>query len=134
MRYGAPGDSGGRSGGTGIVSVNQGKSAARIASAWSPAASSADLPHPGLQGFEWVRCLTYRAATGPPKQGRATDQQGAAEAVRTGLDEALRWRTKRDRPLRVWLHDASDRSTDWRQRMPLVLVIGQDVPWPEGLG
>ncbi|QRE76182.1 hypothetical protein [Methylobacterium aquaticum] len=83
---------------------------------------------------DWVSNLTYPAATRLTKQGRATDKQGAAEAVRTGLEAALHWHIERDQPLRLCRHDAPDRATDWRQRLPLFLVAGRDVPWPKGWG
>ncbi len=83
---------------------------------------------------EWAWSLTYPAATRLVKQGRAKTKQEAAEAVRAGLDEALRWHAERGQPLLLWRHDAPNHATDWRQRVPLALVIGRDVPWPEGWG
>ncbi|AWB21264.1 hypothetical protein DA075_10360 [Methylobacterium currus] len=91
--------------------------------------------HPdGLGRREWVWSLTYPAATRLTKAGRAASKAEAVEAVRAGLDEALRWHAERDQPLLLWRDEKGpDPMTDWL-RGPLRLVIGQDVPWPEGWG
>jgi hypothetical protein len=89
--------------------------------------------HPdGLGQREWVWNLTYPAATRLTKAGRAKTKAEAAEAVRRGLDEALRWHAERGQPL---LLDRADKGPDPRLdwlRGPLCLIIGQDVPWPDG--
>ncbi|KMO33304.1 hypothetical protein VQ02_21140 [Methylobacterium variabile] len=89
--------------------------------------------HPGrLQGYEWVWSLTYPAVTGLPKQGRAKTKQDAADAVRAGLNDALRWHAERGEPLLLNRADAGpDPRRDW-MRPPVRIVVGQDVPWPEG--
>ncbi|UHC17837.1 hypothetical protein LRS73_08225 [Methylobacterium currus] len=90
--------------------------------------------HPdGLGRREWVWSLTYPAATRLTKAGRAASKAEAVEAVRAGLDEALRWHAERGQPLSLWRHGLTpEEQTDWRMREPLKLIIGRDVPWPEG--
>ena len=89
--------------------------------------------HPDhLQGHEWVWSLTYPAVTGLTKTGRARTEAEAADAVRAGLDEALRWHAERDQPLLLWRADrGSDPQLDWA-RGPVRIVVGRDVPWPDG--
>jgi len=89
--------------------------------------------HPDhIRGYEWVWCLTYPAATRLTKRGRAETKAEAAEAVCRGLEEALRWHVEREQPLLLWRDDKGpDPRLDWL-RGPLTLVIGRDVPWPEG--
>ncbi len=73
--------------------------------------------HDNARHGEWPWSLTYPAATRLVKQGRAKTKQEAAEAVRAGLDEALRWHAERGQPLLLWRHDAPNHATDWRQRV-----------------
>lgn len=91
--------------------------------------------HPdALRGHEWVWSLTYPAATRLQKQGRAASKAEAADAVRAGLDEALRWHSERGEPLLLNRADPGpDPRLDWL-RPPVRIVVGQDVPWPEGWG
>lgn len=88
--------------------------------------------HPDhLQGHEWVWSLTYPAVTGLTKTGRARTEAEAADAVRMGLDETLRWHAERDQPLLLWRADrGSDPRLDW-MRGPVRIVVGRDVPWLE---
>ncbi|WP_298967715.1 hypothetical protein [uncultured Methylobacterium sp.] len=85
----------------------------------------------GLREGQWGWNALYPAATGLLKGGRAKTKQEAVEAVRAALDQALRWHAERDTPLLLFPHDDPDPMTAW-QRGPLRIVVGQDVPWPEG--
>ena len=71
---------------------------------------------------------------GAAEAGRAASKAEAVDAVRRGLDEALRWHAERGQPLLLWRDDKGpDPRLDW-MRGPLSLVIGRDVPWPDGWG
>lgn len=89
--------------------------------------------HPDhTHGYEWVWSLTYQAATGLTKQGRSKTKEEAADAVRRGMDEALIWHAERGQPLLLRLDGESDTPhLDW-MRPPVRIVVGRDVPWPEG--
>lgn len=91
--------------------------------------------HPDhTHGLEWVWCLSYPAATRLQKQGRAKTKAEAVEAVRAGLDEALRWHVERGQPLLLRPdEDGPDPRLDW-QRPSVRIVIGRDVPWPKARG
>ncbi|WP_125901293.1 hypothetical protein [Methylobacterium indicum] len=91
--------------------------------------------HPDhIHGLEWVWSLTYPAATRITKQGRAKTKEEAAEAVRPSLDEALRWHVERGQPLLLTQDGhGPDPRRNW-MRPPVRIVVGQDVPWPEGWG
>lgn len=79
-----------------------------------------------LDGHEWVWSLTYPAATGLAKTGRAATKQEAADAVRAGLDAALRWHVERGQPLLLWRADrGSDPRLDW-MRPPVRVVAGRN--------
>ncbi len=89
--------------------------------------------HPDrTHGLEWVWNLTYPAATRLAKQGRAATKQAAADAVRRGLGEALRWHAERRQPLLLFQDgEGPDPRLDW-MRPPVRIVVGRDVPWPDG--
>lgn len=89
-----------------------------------------------LQGYEWVWSLIYPAVTGLPKQGRARTKQDAVDAVHAGLNDALRWHAERGEPLLLRRFRTGEERLAGPQppsdREPLRLVVGQDVPRPDG--
>ncbi|TNC14942.1 hypothetical protein FF100_05040 [Methylobacterium terricola] len=83
---------------------------------------------------EWVWSLAYRPRSRIPMQGRVHTKQEAADAIRASLGIEMQWLAKQSQPLSLRPADPGpDPRLDW-MRPPVRIIIGRDVPWPEGWG